>query len=392
MTRGHEAVPEAAERHGLIQSIKDRIAESGPITFAEFMELALYSPDNGYYTSGRNPWGGGGDYITNLDLGPAFAKTITRQIVEMWEALGGGKFTLVEAGAGRGTLSLGILDALRAGAHPLYEVIDVRLVDRTRRPRDGKKTGTPLPDNVSWHTSLAEIEPIISGCILSNELIDSFPFHRVTLIDAKLFEIYTAFNGNGSTFFDLPQRPSTDALAKYIKDGGIELVEGQRTEINLNATEWIKEAGRLIKKGFVLTIDYGLPGRELYSAETGPTIHCHYRHTLNNDPYGHIGEQDITSHVDFTALAAAGAQAGLEVTGFTTQKNFLLGLGILDELQNTDELNLANIDKINANRLIKDLIMPQSMGETFKTLIQHKGIARPNLKGFSWKDMSRFLR
>jgi len=388
MTGGHEAGLDAAAKQGLIQLIKDRIVKNGPIPFAEFMELALYSPDGGYYASAKSPWGGAGDYITNLDMGHGFPRTVTRQIIEMWEALGKGRFTLVEAGAGRGTLSAGILETLRTQRHPLYDLIDAQLIDRTWDARAGK--GIETQDKVSWHTSLREIKPIKSGCIVSNELIDSLPVHRVILRDAKLLEIHTDFGG--SNFFDIPKEPSTDKLAQYLKHGGIRLVEGQRAEINLDATEWIKEAGALIEKGFVITIDYGLPRRELYAAETGPTLHCHYRHTLNNDPYRHIGEQDITSHVDFTALEAAGAASGLELTGFTTQKNFLLGLGILDELQNTDELTPANIEKINANRLIKDLIMPQSMGDTFKTLIQHKGITKPALKGFSWRDMSRYLR
>lgn len=386
-----ETGDETTEKPGLIDAIKDRIIGTGPVTFAEFMEIALYAPGKGYYTSEKEPWGGSGDYITNLDLGPAFTKTVARQIIEMWEVLGHGRFTLVEAGAGRGTLSLGILDALRAADHPLYELIDVKLVERTRRRNRGRNRHAVdvLPDNVSWHTGLTEVAQIESGCILSNELIDSLPFHRVTLMDSRLREVFTTYEDG--RFIDLLGEPSTPELEAYLNKAGITLSEGQATEINLLAQEWIKEAGRLLKKGFVLTIDYGLPARELYSVTNGATLHCHWRHTLNNDPYAHIGAQDITSHVDFTSLAASGAQTGLEVTGFTTQKNFLLGLGILDELQTPDKFDAANIGKINANRLIKDLIMPQSMGDTFKTLIQHKGIAKPALKGLSWRDMSGYL-
>lgn len=370
----------------LVQSIKDRIAGSGPITFREFMSLALYSPVNGYYTADNNPWGGTGDYITNLDLGPAFSKTISKQIIEMWEALGRGPFTLVEAGAGRATLSLGIQDALECLCPALRKIIQVKIVERRPRPDKG------LPDNVAWHGALSELEPIASGCILSNELIDSFPVHRVTLMGGELFEIYTGFDG--SAFFDAPGRPSTEALAKHIADAGVELIEGQRAEINLDAVDWIQNAGQLIVKGFVMTVDYGLPARELYSQGNGQTLHCHYRHTLNNNPYANIGLQDITTHVDFTALTSAGATAELELTGFTTQKNFLLGLGILDELKplEADEINLAGFGKIKENQLVKQLIMPDSMGDTFKVLVQHKGIPKPELKGFSWRDMSRYLR
>ncbi|MBI5561777.1 MAG: SAM-dependent methyltransferase [Deltaproteobacteria bacterium] len=367
----------------LAGAIRERISKDGPITFAEFMRLALYSPGAGYYAREEGPWGPDGDYITNLDLGPAFAKTIARQIAGMWEALGRGPFTLVEAGAGRATLSLGILEALRDVCPGLSANIEVKLVDRKTRP------GLNLPPNVSWHGDISEITPGMTGVILSNELIDSFPAHRVVQLGGELREIYAGICAG--RIQDVPGSPSTTALAAYLKDAGVTLIEGQRCEINLDATDWIRRAGGLIERGFVMTIDYGLPGRELYAPETGPTLHCHCRHTLNNAPYANIGTQDITTRVDFTALARYGGQAGLAVTGFTTQKNFLLGLGITDELAGMDGGDAADYDRIKDNGLIKQLIMPHSMGDAFKVLVQHKGVERPALAGFSWRDMSRYL-
>ncbi len=140
-----------------------------------------------------------------------------------------------------------------------------------------------------------------------------------------------------------------------------------------------------------MTIDYGLPARELYSPERGPTLMCHRRHTVNTNPYVNIGSQDITTHVDFTGLVKSGASAGLELTGFTTQKNFLLGLGILEELSPATELGIGDAGKVSHNRAIAELIMPGGMGDTFKVLVQHKGIQAPSLKGFSFKDMRSYL-
>ncbi len=381
---GISPAPGPGNAEGPVGELRRRIAERGPVTFAEFMEVALYWPEGGYYTSPGGRWGAGGDYITSLDVSPVFARTLARAVVEMWEVLDRPEdFTLVEAGAGRGWLAEGILEAVKVACPGLYNVIRLSLVEKNPHLR------RPPEKRVTWHEDLGEVPGPITGVILTNELIDSLPVHRVVLRDGVLKEVYTGSRDNG--FVDIEGPVSTAGLPEYFSSLGISLVEGQKAEVNLAAADWIKGAGALLERGFVVTIDYGLPARELYSSDRDGTLLCHYRHTLNDDPYINIGGQDITTHADFTALALFGSSVGLKVTGFTTQKNFLLGLGVLEELKEPASFELDEYEKIKFNRDLSRLIAPGGMGDTFKVLVQHKSVEKPSLKGFSFKDLSERL-
>jgi SAM-dependent MidA family methyltransferase len=265
----------------------------------------------------------------------------------------------------------------------LYGVIKIRLVEKNPHLREARR------ERLSWHEDISCLEKVEYGSVVSNELIDSLPFHRVVM-DGHLKEIYTGFDGG--KFRETIDTPSSDELSAYFKALGIELQQGQAAEVNLNGAGWIESAGRLFEKGFVITVDYGWPAKELYSPERGRgTFMCHFRHTLSEDPYANIGLQDITAHVDFTTLVNRGRSSGLELTGFTTQKNFLLGLGVLEELTPVDDPGIGSYSHIRRNQEISELIMPGGAGDTFKVLVQHKGIPRPALKGFSFKDMSAYL-
>jgi SAM-dependent MidA family methyltransferase len=359
------------------------ISENGAIPFTSFMEAALYAPDGGYYTSGRLPWGPGGDYITSVDVSPVFARTLAKEVIECWEVLGSpSSFELIEAGAGRGLLSLGILEHIRGASPGLYAAMTVRLVELGGAPDES-------PEKVFWHKSLDEIEPVDAAFVISNELMDSFPVHRVKFTGGELKELYVDYDG--ASFFEKEGPLSDGALAGYFQRAGIAPFEGMTTEVNLESGKWMKKAAALFSRGFAATIDYGTAARELYSSDRRGSLHCHYRHTLNDNPFLNIGEQDITAHVDFTTLALETIDSGLSITGFTTQKNFLLGLGILDELKTPASLGLEGVGEVNFNRAIGALISPGGMGDIFKVLIAHKGVERPRLKGFSFKDMTRSL-
>lgn len=370
-------------------AIGKRIEEKGRITFAEFMELALFLPEGGYYTSGRDNWGPQGDYVTNIDISPVFSVAIAKEVHEMWQILGSpGDFTLIEAGAGRGWLTGGILDTIKSRYTDLSGCIKAILVEKN--PHSQSASPGLSGNNVTWLEDISEVATGINGCVLSNELIDSFPVHRVIVSSGELMELFVTREEGFFKF--VPGEPSTPELAGYFEAAGVELSEGQTAEINLAASDWISHAGGLIDKGFVLTIDYGWPARELYGPERlKGTLLCHYRHTLNDDPFRNIGSQDITTHVDFSTLAVAGMDAGLELTGFTTQKNFLLGLGIIEEAAELETLDFSSIERIRLNQSIKELIMPGGPGDVFKVLVQHRGIERPELSGFSFKDMSSYL-
>lgn len=381
--RGGVPPPPSAPSEALLNEILDRIRQKGPITFAEFMELALYCPGLGYYTSGRDTWGGSGDYITSLDVSPVFSRTLAKEVHEMWTILGSpADFLLIEAGAGRGWLSNGILDTVKEKYPGLYDAIRLEVVERNPHLREEPS------EKVRWHESLSGIKPGGTGVILTNELIDSFPVHRV-VFEEGLTELYVGHDG--SSFIETPGPLSTPELGEYFREAGVEPFKGMRTEVNLEARRWMRSAAKVLGKGFVITIDYGLPARELYGPERRGSLLCHFRHTLNDNPFVNIGAQDITTHVDFTSLANAGRGAGLELTGFTTQKNLLLGLGVLEELQTPESFGIDGYEKINFNRALSRLIMPGGMGDTFKVLIQHTGIEKKPLLGFSFKDMSYCL-
>ncbi len=371
------------DKPGPASEIFRRISRKGPITFAEFMDVALYWRDGGYYTSSRNIWGRGGDYITSVDVSPVFSRLLAREIHEMWLILGRpSDFDLIEPGAGRGWLSKGILSAAKDHYPDLYPSLRVSLIEKNRFLREFRAERT------TWYSDMTEIEGPLVGCIISNELIDSFPVHRVECRDG-IKEVYV--NSDAHSFREVYGRPSSPRIEEYFRKVGITLVEGQKCEVNLDAARWIHAATALLERGFVITIDYGLPARELFAPERKDgTLLCHFRHSVNCDPFANIGMQDITAHVDFTTIVAEGRRSGLELTGFTTQKNFLLGLGILDELAGPAS-GIEACDKIRHNQAIKELIMPDGMGDAFKVLVQHKGVEKRDLIGFSFKDMSRCL-
>lgn len=366
----------------LISEIKKQIQKKGRITFAEFMHIALYWPQKGYYSSDRIKWGQGGDYITNTDVSPVFGRLLAFQLNEMWNILGRpSAFTVIEVGAGRGNLSLQIKDTIKNSYPEFYEAVDFKLVDISLLPLPSAKRF----EKISFHTAIEDLEQNIIGCIISNELVDAFPVHRVIGNRNGLRESYVGLKDE--EFVETIGELSNRSLNDYFERLGIVLYEGRRAEVNLKAIDWIKSAGALLNRGFVMTIDYGLPAKDLFHPDRNGSLQCYYRHTMNDNPFQRIGYQDITSKVDFTTLAMAGNSSGLEITGFTTQFYFLMGIGILEELKHMGELSLNNIEDFKWNQGIKELMFPGGMGDDFKILIQHKNITNPLLKGFSYKDL-----
>jgi len=207
--------------------------------------------------------------------------------------------------------------------------------------------------------------------------VDAFPVHRVVGTKKGLDEIYVDLDHD--RFVDSAGPASTPELAAYFDALKIRLSEGQRAEVNLEAGRWVREVGRAMDQGFVMTIDYGHPASDLFASHRKKgSLLCYYRHTVNEDPYSRIGEQDITAHVDFTRLAQAGAEAGWSVTGFTNQLNFLMSLGIVRE---TERLDPEGPEMLS----VKRLLARESMGGVFKVLIQHKGLTPPPIEGLAFR-------
>jgi SAM-dependent MidA family methyltransferase len=364
----------------LVEVLVARIAANGPITFADFMESALYHPQFGYYTKAATP--PRRDYFTNVDVSPLFGRLLARQLEEMWHKLGRPKpFTLVEAGSGSGALARSVLDFAASQLRGFYDSLDYVAVERA----DARRTSQIRL--FAAHTSRGKFQAeadlptqIENGVILSNEFFDALPVHRVVGSDSGLRELYVGHGANG--FFEQSGPLSNPALAIYFERHGITLLPDQQAEVNLKACTWIREAGKRLTRGFVLTIDYGFEAPELFSdRHMSGTILAYERHRATERYFRAPGEQDLTAHVDFTAIDRAGQRGGLIRTGYTKQANFLLALASESRLADLEGAGLSEVEQIKARNAFKMLIHPEGMGETFKVLVQHKGIDAPTLTG-----------
>jgi SAM-dependent MidA family methyltransferase len=350
--------------------IIQKIKQQGPISFYDFMGMALYYPELGYYTSSHEKIGTQGDYYTSSNLGSAFGEMLGKQLEELWRILGEKEFTVVEMGAGSGLLSGDVVSYLKRNQE-LYRDLNYCIVEKSPTFRNEQKKRLK-DEKMSWYDSITELSEI-TGCIFSNELPDAFPVH-IVVMDKKLMEVFVDYE-NG--FIEV-LRPATGELKNYLEELKIIVPFGYRTEINLDAIQWIQEIGSILKKGFLLTIDYGYPSEELYQEyRNRGTLMCYYKHSINENPFEHIGEQDMTSHVNFSALDHWGKKNGLDFCGFTDQAHFLMGLGIDEYLKNLQEKDPVHYYKKMLP--VKTLLM--GMGETFKILIQKKGVEHVELSG-----------
>jgi SAM-dependent MidA family methyltransferase len=361
-----------------------QIKSKNKITFADFMEMVLYHPSHGYYSTLNDRLGDRSDYITSPALHPIFGRLLATQIAEVAKLLHSReRFWIVEVGAGHGMLCKDILSTMRNQYPAIYDNLSYGIVERShscvKRQREITLKEEGEAGKVLWLSSL-EDEPLkdgINGCIVTNEFFDALPVHRVKK-EKELTEIYVCY---GDDFEESVGSLSTLELKSYFEDVGIELREGMEAEVNLLAIEWMKKMALILRRGIVITIDYGYPAQELYSVKHARgTLICYYKHRIEHNPYVRLGLQDITSHVDFTSLARAGEKFGLSVTGFTKQGNFLFGLGVVEAMQALRDMSPED------HMAIKGLFMPGGFGDTFKVLIQHKGLKNPSLKGLSFKN------
>jgi SAM-dependent MidA family methyltransferase len=309
------------------------------------MEEVLYHPQFGYYSATRNPIGRKGDFYTSSDLDPVFGKLLAHQFAQMAGSLelAPDQFTIVELGAGRGLLAREIL---------CHFPFPYRIVERSAAMR--ARQHEHLHDlNIAWAD---ELPSGLVGCIFSNEFFDALPVRRIVRRDGVLREIYVTadfaeIEGDLQSPIELPIR------------------DGQLADVSPDAAAWIRKIGRSLERGYHLAIDYGYEDREFYARPDG-TLMCYWQHQLGEDPYVHIGEQDITAHVNFSDLMRAGQEVALQTELFTTQMNFLIRLGVLAELEALAPAR--DSESLHRIMAIKKLILPDGMGERFKVLVQRK--------------------
>ena len=367
------------------------------MTVAAFMDLALYDSERGYYARAAQRSGRAGDFFTSVDVGPIFGELVEAQLAEMSAILNSKfhipHFDLVEAGAGNARLAADILASARAHHPRFYESLRLHLVEASGEARAAQHA--TLGDMTDRLASSGDALPAsFEGVLLANELLDAFPVHQVVMRAHGLREVYVDSATRGQTGVRPPSDrhlspllhlvegpPSTPALAEYLDRLGVTLEPGWRAEINLRAVDWIREAARRLRRGFIVLIDYGHDARELYSlthaAGTLTTFARHRSSGPESSPDApawlrNPGEQDLTAHVDFTSVRAAAEAEGMTTIAFLDQTYFLLGL--LPELRNPQ----------SAIRNVKTLVMPGGLGSTHKVLILGKGVGAPALRGSSF--------
>jgi SAM-dependent MidA family methyltransferase len=358
----------------------DQIRSGGPITFAEYMDACLYHPQYGYYTkTDQQPRR---DYFTSVDTSPLFGSLLTRQFQEMWILLGRPQeFQLVEPGAGMGFLAAQILNFAAEAFPDFYRALRYIALERSASRRQALPVSLASHIAAGHFVSASELPAEIPcGCIFSNEFFDALPIHRIVREANDLREIFVGYNEGA--LCDQIGALSSPRLIEYLAQQGITLQDGQQAEVNLAAADWMEDASNKLARGFILTIDYGHEAHELYDERhMRGTLLAYEKHRASEQFYRAPGEQDLTAHVNFSALDRSATRAGLQRTGFTSQSKFLLVLARKSDCADLQSPAMTESEQARARLLFKTLIFPEGMGETFQVLIQHKGIESPQLAG-----------
>lgn len=381
---------ELAHSRTLQARVVDEIARAGGwISFGRYMQLALYAPGLGYYSAGARKFGAAGDFVTAPEVAPVFSRCVAVQCAEVLPSLGA-HAVLLELGAGSGTMAAALLGELerRAALPAEYWILDVS-ADLRERQRATLADAVPhLLPRVRWLDALPEV---FEGVVVGNEVLDALVVERFVVRDRQVHALGVVAGEAGE--LRLSERAAGPELERAVRaveaDAGLTLPDGYASEINLGLGAWLEAVAGPLQRGVLLFVDYGLPRRELYALERGHgTLLCHFRHRFHDDALARVGLQDITSWVDFTAVAESAQAAGLEVAGYTTQAHFLIGCGLGEFVANVGELDL--VERVNLSRQAMMLTLPGEMGERFKVIALAKGYDAP-LRGFAVRDLRHTL-
>jgi len=371
-----------AASQALSAHIAARIAAAGGwLPFADYMDMALHLPGLGYYAGGSLKFGQAGDFVTAPELTPLFGQALARQVAQILAVLPASTF--LEVGAGSGRLAADLLLALEElGVLPArYAILELSGELRARQEATIAACAPHLTKHVVWLDALPEK---FAGCVLANELLDALPTHAVAWRAAGLMERGVALDGDR---FVWAERPAAGALAAAM--AALPVSAPYESEVGLAARAWVAEWGARLEQGALILIDYGLPRHELYHPQRNRgTLRCHYRQRAHENPFWWPGLSDITSHVDFTALAEAGFDAGLDVLGYASQANFLMNCGIGALLM--ARRRAGGAQAVRAHGAVQTLLAPGEMGELFKVIALGRGLDEP-LLGFARGDRRHAL-
>ena len=380
----------AAHSARLLDQIRATIAAAGgAISFARFMKLALYAPGLGYYCAGTRKFGAGGDFITAPELSPLFSRALARQCREILDGLGGG--AILELGAGSGIMAADLLQELQA-LNTLPESYAILELSGELRDRQRQTLAERIPDlleRVVWLDTLPEAGSL-RGLVLGNEVLDALPVERFCITPHGPRRLEVAWTDAGLAWREGAEDSAVTAkVAQLEAELGWRLPEGYGSEYAPRLPDWLQAVAEPLAAGALLFIDYGYPRRDYYHPErvTG-TLQCHYRHRAHDNPLLLPGLQDITAHVDFSAVAEAAEIAGLAVAGYTAQNHFLFGCGLLELLTETDPVD--TVCYLEQARQVKLLTLPGEMGDRFQAIALTRNLDIP-LRGFAFRDGRRRL-
>ena len=384
--------------YALQKIIGDRLAATpeNRITFAEYMNLVLYHPQYGYYSSGIVEIGSTGDFFTSSSLGEDFGQLLASQWWDMWQTMNCPvPFSIVEMGGGNGRTAYDILKYLQTFYPDFSQAVEYILIEESpelfRVQQEALKSLKGI--NITWKTWQEIPDNSIIGCFFSNELVDAFPVHLVGIKNNKLQEIY--LTKEEEKIIETHGEISTPKLQNYFNLVEIDLLtkdypEDYRTEVNLAALDWLSTVSNKLQKGYIFTIDYGYPATKYYHPQRYEgTLKCYYQHRHHNNPYINLGYQDITAHVDFTALEKQGQLCGLEKIGFTQQGMLLMALGLGDRLNQLSSGKYDIQEVFRRRDALHQLIAPTGLGG-FGVLIQGKQLQEQekSLKGLTIPSMA----
>ena len=382
--REPEAPGAGSESEGITTELTARIQEEiqargGTVPFSRFMDLCLYAPGLGYYRNAAPKFGPAGDFVTAPEISRRFGACLSRQVAQILDLVPGGM--VLEVGAGSGRLAAQILRSLAArGLEPRYRLLEPSAELRRRQETHLREQG--LAGRAKWLDDFPDSG--MEGVVIANEVLDALPASRLEVTGDAVREAHVGWRDGAFGFEWRPPSPPLERAWKGIRrDIEGTLPPGYLAEVNLAAPAWVESMAARIERGLLLLLDYGYPRRELYHPErTSGTLACHYRHRVHYDPFFRPGLQDLSTHVDFTALARAGEAAGLEVAGFTTQAELLLATGLLEE-----GMGLAPESEayLRFAQEVKRLTLPGEMGEAIKAVALTRGIDAP-LIGFAGRD------
>ncbi|MDJ0746866.1 MAG: class I SAM-dependent methyltransferase [Xenococcaceae cyanobacterium MO_167.B27] len=353
------------------------------ITFAEYMDLVLYHPEYGYYSSPVVDIGKKGDFFTSVALGKDFGELLAIQLQEMWQKLGYPKlFTVVEMGAGNGNLAKDILSYWSSNNPQIIANLQYIIVEKSLFLKQIQQAALQEFNgriDLKWQSWEYLLDDSLVGCCFSNELIDAFAVHQVVIDSDKLQEIYLTVEND--SIKEIQDDVSTEDIYKYFDLVAIdwtnrEYPKNYRTEVNLAALDWLNTVSKKLQQGYILTIDYGYPAVKYYHPQRSQgTLQCYYQHRRHNNPYVNLGQQDITAHIDFTALENQGKLVDLETLGLTKQGMFLMALGIGDRLNDLSSGKYNVMEILQRRDSLHQLINPMGLGG-FGVLIQGKNLTK----------------